>query len=100
MHTNSIEAYRAGRWYEFPKRAQDILTTLNRIQPATDRDICQRLGFSDMNAVRPRITELVRDGIIEEVADRIDSATGRPVRVVRLASRKYCEQQLEMEVSA
>lgn len=48
----------------------------------TDREIAQGLRFTDMNAVRPRITELVDQRLLEEVSTIKCDITGRPVRKV------------------
>jgi hypothetical protein len=37
-------------------------------------------GFSDMNSVRPRITELVEEGFLVEGPSVKDALTGRTVR--------------------
>ena len=47
----------------------------------TAREIALRLGFRDMNAVRPRITELVKSGKLIEAYATKDARTGRKVTV-------------------
>jgi hypothetical protein len=42
------------------------------------------LGFSDMNSVRPRITELVQAGRLIELKKIKDATTGKSVRIVSL----------------
>lgn len=42
------------------------------------------LGFVDPNSVRPRLTELIGDGILEEAGSVSDPITHKTVRVVRL----------------
>ena len=51
----------------------------------TDREIMNRCGFSDMNAVRPRITELIKAGKLLECGHIRCPVTGKRVRLVRLA---------------
>lgn len=50
----------------------------------TDRDLTRELGFSDMNSVRPRVTELVQNGYLKVVAKVRDAETGKSVRLVTL----------------
>lgn len=58
-------------------RYQQILQALDR--PMTAREIANKLGFSDMNAVRPRVTELRQMGRIQEAGTKYDRLTGRNV---------------------
>jgi DNA-binding Lrp family transcriptional regulator len=88
MHANSLAAYQAGNLEAFPQRAQMILGALAELGRATDRQVCERLGFADMNACRPRISELIAAGVIEECGDILDPLTKRPVRVVRIVSKQ------------
>jgi len=85
MHDNSLEAYRE----ELPKlhpRERDILGAVshNWRGPWTDREIMRMLGFTDPNSVRPRITELLRAGLLVEGDKVKDSTTGKTVRTVRV----------------
>lgn len=79
VHYNSITAYRseAGR---ISKRAQRVKDWLQDNGPATDRQVAQGLGFSDMNAVRPRITELLDRGEVRETGSTRCPTTGKNVR--------------------
>ena len=54
----------------------------------TDREVMQGMGFKDMNAVRPRITELLAKKILEENGSTRDHETKRYVRKVRLISQQ------------
>jgi hypothetical protein len=49
-------------------------------QALTDREVRDMCGFSDMNSVRPRITELVEEGFLVEGPSVKDALTGRTVR--------------------
>ena len=55
---------------------------------ATDREIMQALGYKDMNAVRPRITELIKRGFLEECGSMRDPGTKRIVRLIRWAEKQ------------
>lgn len=50
--------------------------------PLSDREVMIILGFNDMNSVRPRITELIQEGVLEECGTVKDS-DGKPQRLVR-----------------
>jgi|GEM_PF-4443719 len=73
-----------------PKRCQAILGVLRASnRNMTDREIKDALDFSDMNSVRPRITEMIRDGILEEAGSVACPVTSMTVRCVRV---KDCEE--------
>lgn len=55
-------------------------------QPLTDREVKCLLGFSDMNMVRPRITELVAEGKLNEAGTIKCNTTGRNVRLCEVAN--------------
>jgi len=68
-------------------RKQLIVECLRlRAKPLTDRQIrdaiCQG---GDMNTVRPRITELIKEGKLMECGEIVDPVTQEAVRVVWLA---------------
>ena len=89
MHNNSIKAYRE----EFPKlsqRASDIYFFLLEHMEVgfTDRDIKYHMKFGEMNNVRPRVTELIQQGLLEEVGKTTCKVTGKTVRMVSLRNIK------------
>lgn len=49
----------------------------------TAREILKRIGFSDMNFVRPRLTELMQSGRVEAAGKKWDKITERNVTVFR-----------------
>ena len=63
-------------------RQQRILAVIGN-RSMTAREIAQRLGFSDLNAVRPRITELVKEGRLIEVGQRYDTFSHRNVTIYK-----------------
>lgn len=88
MHANSLVAYWSEKFRSFSKRERLILGLLasrREIGTFTDREIKDALGFCDMNSVRPRITELIKKGELEEWGSRRDSETGKMTRRVRIA---------------
>ena len=91
MHENSLKAYEE----ELPKlnpRAGAVLRAAVRYQAVggtvalTDRTIMRLLGFADPNSVRPRITELLKAGLLVEGGKIKDSTTGKTVRTVRVSA--------------
>lgn len=64
-------------------RKDQILTAL-KAGPMTARCVMQVLGYSDLNSVRPRLTELVHDGIVEETGVLWDEVSKRNVSVYAL----------------
>jgi predicted transcriptional regulator len=85
IHPNSIESYRAGnKSGELNERAALVLGVIRQLGECTDREIKDKLGFKEMNAVRPRITELKKAGYIEECDKKKDELTGKTVRVLRV----------------
>jgi hypothetical protein len=66
MHEHSVAAYRAEE-AKLSKRAQAIVDWITTRGPRTDREIAYGLGFGEnLNAVRPRITELIESNRLME----------------------------------
>ncbi len=59
---------------------------LNYMPVATDREIKEKMGLSDMNSVRPRITELIKSGHLEETDNTKCPVTNKTVRKVRIVN--------------
>lgn len=83
-HRNSLSAHREGSPV-LEGRKREIERNIAAHGSGTDREIMLRMGFCDMNSVRPRITELVKAKILKEVGNKIDPATGKTVRIVGIA---------------
>lgn len=81
-HTNSLTAHRQITPTLTGRRAQ-VLDFLRHHGPATDRQIMRGLGFSDPNAVRPRITELLDMGLITQAGTTTDPTTHMQVRLIK-----------------
>ncbi len=90
MHEHSIESYRAAI-AALSVRASIVRAWVERHGPATDRQVMAGLGYADPNKVRPRITELVQQGLLIEGDKRIEG--GRRVRVVTIAPINAVRQQ-------
>lgn len=66
-----------------PTRRGQILAAW--VGEMTAREVANTLGFLDMNAVRPRITELYEEGLLEEAGIKLDPVTRRRVTCWRRA---------------
>lgn len=100
IHEHSRLAYHA----ELPKlsrRALRILDWLELHPKKTDREIMIGMGFSDMNMVRPRVTELVEARRLVEVSEKRCGVTGKTVRIVDLSlDERGCRQDVRVEAMA
>jgi len=95
IHTNSIIAYYEGR-FKFSKRECEILGyLLMNPQPITDRKLKDALRYVDMDSVRPRITELIKKGCIEQCGRVTCSLTGKSVRLIKVRAMQ-ATPQMEM----
>ena len=86
IHPNSIEAARKID-DKLSRQARIIEVYRSAGRPLTDRQVKEALGLSEMNQVRPRITELVQAGRLREVGKYKDEYTRTSVRLVALAAR-------------
>ena len=87
-HFNSLMAYQE-EFSRLTARAVSIFRFLESLgEPRTDRQIKDSLfgEHADMNTVRPRITEMVKAGWMDEVGRTKDHVTGKPVRLVKANS--------------
>lgn len=62
------------------KRGQMILEAMGT-EEMTAREIAYKLGFSDLNAVKPRLTEMAEAGYVEAIGKRRDALTRRTVTI-------------------
>lgn len=67
-------------------RKSHILKALEE-RPKSARAIAYELGFTERNAVAPRLTELAHDGLVEVCGSEKDATTGRTVAVYRKAEK-------------
>ena len=83
-HINSREAYESTQTLR-ARRREDVLRVFQLAEnPLTDRAVMHKLGYDDMNMVRPRITELIKSKRLRQVDKIPDFKTGRSVRAVEL----------------
>lgn len=90
MHENSLDAYEEEK-PKLGKRCAAVYGVYERLGAATDRQVMEALGFTDMNSVRPRINDMMKMGLLIEVGSRKDSATGHRVRIVGLKTKQQGE---------
>lgn len=81
VHQNSIEAFYSEQT-KLSRRAADVLWFIREHGARTDREVMQGLGFAEPNAVRPRITELMEQGLLVEAGNTRCKWTGKTVRLV------------------
>lgn len=86
-HANTQQSFsaevRAGRPFTYRRKIFEVLN--QRSEPLSDRDVINILQASDMNNVRPEITRLIQDGILQECGEKKCDITHRTVRVIRIA---------------
>ena len=70
-------------WKKFDnaKRCRAILDAMDK--PMTAREIAYKLKFYDLNAVKPRLTEMKKRGTVEVIGKAYDTLTERHVSVYR-----------------
>jgi len=69
-----------------------ILEAYRQNGAMTAREVGRRLGFSDMNAVKPRITELCQSGRLRAVGKKFDRVTKRNVAIFEVTEIENEEQ--------
>jgi predicted HTH transcriptional regulator len=87
IHENSRSAYEAEET-KLSARAQAVLAWILKHGPHTDREVMSGMGFTDMNSVRPRISELIDAGKLMEVCSRRCPVTNKSVRVVDVRGQR------------
>jgi hypothetical protein len=97
IHNNSLDAYYEGKLELFPKRTREILSALEILIKATDRQIQEYLGLPERGSVQPRITEAIQSGLLCEIEQTKCHITNKQVRVVAIA-KKTVEYQIPLFV--
>ncbi len=96
MHKNSLKTYGEER-YNLNARSSKIYEFLRSTphNSNTDRQIMERLGFNEPNQVRPRITELIKKGLVFECGSTKCPVTNKTVRLIKI--RNQCtENQMDL----
>jgi len=102
---NSLLAYQESRM-KFSKREKEIYGALVMSdKPLTDRELRDKhFPGHEMNYVRPRISDLIKDGWIEEMGQKTDIVTNKRVRLICALSpeeryRRECQPQQELDLA-
>ena len=83
MHRNSLASLDA---LPLNRRKRETLAALAALGGrATDRQLARQMGTEDCNRARPRVTELLKAGVLVELGDVLDGVSGKMVRMVMLA---------------
>lgn len=67
--------------FDRESRQKKVFSCIEKLGPMTARECADYFGFKDLNAVKPRITELKKKGKLRDIDKKKDSVTGRPVAV-------------------
>ena len=97
QHENSFEAYKSLiKSGKKKARAQLIFEMLYYHGPLSDVAILKRLfdGSDNRNLVSPRITELLSEGVLEEVGNSVEN--GKTVRLTQVKFPMEEKQQMEI----
>lgn len=93
MHDNSLATYRSEE-VKLSRRAEAVLDWITEHGPHTDRQVAYGMGFGEnLNAVRPRITELLEAARLMEVGNVRCPVTKKTVRRVDIRRARH---QLEL----
>lgn len=65
------------------RRRMAVLESFQKNGEMTARECADYLGFREMNMVRPRITELMHDGMLRAISEKRDPHTGVNVAVFK-----------------
>jgi DNA-binding Lrp family transcriptional regulator len=91
MHINSLLAFDEER-SKLNNRCQRILRVIEKYPNSSDRDVLRELGGQDMNMVRPRITELIKRGLVVETGTMRCAVTERKCRTVGIPKFEHVNQ--------
>ena len=85
MRFNSLQAFAEAR-DALDHRSANIYEFLShQVNPMTDREVKDAMfPGGDVNMVRPRITELIKEGWLIEFASKRCKVTGKRVRVCKV----------------
>lgn len=91
MKTTQIESLKQ---LDKMKRYAMIIELLSQYEDGfTSREIKEMLGFEDVNAVRPRLTELEKKGLVKVSGERYDPMTERTVSIYVLGGEQIKERK-------
>jgi len=80
IHPNSLLSYH-GTTYQRFALTDKILGLMSDGKARTDREIASELNYFE--PLRPRVTELVDEGLLHEVGSKICETTGKKCRLTK-----------------
>ena len=92
IHDNSMSSY--DELDGLNNRCRLVIDALYELGRATDRSIKEHLKLPDMNNVRPRVTELLKLGILVECGNQLCRVSNRNVRLVKLRNPDTNQMEL------
>lgn len=95
VHSNSLAAWHAGeRSGFFNDRELEVLEALhNARMPLRDRQIMEACGYSELARVQPRISDLLNQGVLQEVGRQKCPLSGKYVRMTAIAPEPVMKQE-------
>jgi predicted HTH transcriptional regulator len=95
QHNNSLECYEEEQ-PTLSDRELKVYRLLkhNRNNSYTDKQVSRLLNYPHHSAVQPRISDLLKKGLVREAGTVKCDSTGKTVRLVKFNDRE--ESQLEM----
>lgn len=93
LHENSTASFKEqkenGRAENFRKQIYDLLFRRSIEDGLSDREIMSILNETDVNNIRPEITRLIDDGLVQEVGKKKCQWTNKTVRFSIGTGRVY-----------
>jgi len=86
VRENSIDTFIALKDH-LSGRSLEVYSYIEKNGQCTEREIKDGLGYDDMNAVRPRVTEMIESGLLIEGLKVRDGVTNRPVRTIMIETQ-------------
>lgn len=93
IHDNSRKSYEEEQ-PKLNKRCKAVMFAVDMLGMATDREIKDYLKLPDMNNVRPRVTELIKHGLLTEHGSVKCPLTDKTVRQVKLTTPNKAQLEL------
>jgi len=98
VHKHSLEAYHnavlKGKRLSKCHRIIELMLTCSA---KTDREISECLGCAHKSEVQPRISDLIKDKVLQDCGERFDAISNTKVRLVRLTPQEPIQTKLSMK---
>lgn len=95
-HINSLAAWHAGeRSGFFNERELEILDVMHASRMSLrDREVMERCGYTELAKVQPRLSDLVKKGVLREIGRQKCPLSGKFVRLTSIAPPATMKQDL------